>query len=149
MILAKRFSFPLEPLWIPLRGNSIYILFISSTRLGIFKLNFYTLIKCSEETFLHPYAQNPKNLHMHNFWLLFFTYYRHVSWHSISWKLTLKGYPLINGVTRWRHNVVAWLFNVYNFLVEMSTFKLAIKLTFGRNKFDKRTVQYLQTRIYF
>ena len=40
-------------------------------------------------------------------------------------------------------------YNVCNFLVEISTFKQAIKLTFGRNKFGKRTVQNLQARIHF
>ena len=35
-------------------------------------------------------------------------------------------------------------YNVCNFLVEMSTFKGAIKLTFGRNKFGKRAAQNLQ-----
>ena len=34
-----------------------------------------------------------------------------------------------------------------NILVEMSTFKEAIKLTFGCNKFSKRLVQNLPTRI--
>ena len=40
-------------------------------------------------------------------------------------------------------------YNVCNFKVEMSTFKQAIKLSFRRNKFGKRKVQNLQTRIYF
>ena len=32
-------------------------------------------------------------------------------------------------------------YNMWSFLVEMSTLKQAIKLTFGRNKFFKRAVQ--------
>ena len=40
-------------------------------------------------------------------------------------------------------------YNVCNVLVEMSTFKQAIKLNFGRNKFGKRRVQNLHTRIHF
>ena len=36
-----------------------------------------------------------------------------------------------------------------NFLFEISTFKQAIKLTFGRNKFGRWTVFSLQTRIHF
>ena len=34
-------------------------------------------------------------------------------------------------------------------LSRMSTFKQALKLTFGRKKFDKKTGQNLQTRIRF
>ena len=37
-------------------------------------------------------------------------------------------------------------YDVLNFL-EISTYKQAIKLTFGRNKFDKRTVKNFQIRI--
>ena len=38
---------------IPLRGNSVLILFISSKRLETFKLKFDTLIRCTVETFSH------------------------------------------------------------------------------------------------
>ena len=40
-------------------------------------------------------------------------------------------------------------YNVCNFLVKMATFKQAMKLTFGCNKFGKRAVQNLRTRIHF
>ena len=35
----------------PLGGNLVFILFISSQRIGIFKLNFAALIQVSMETF--------------------------------------------------------------------------------------------------
>ena len=41
---------------IPLRGNSISILFISSERVGIFKFNFAALIQVTIETFWDPYT---------------------------------------------------------------------------------------------
>ena len=40
-----------EGMCIPLRGNAVCILFISSERMGIFKLNFATLIQVLIETF--------------------------------------------------------------------------------------------------
>ena len=58
------------------------------------------------------------------------------------------------GVTRWRHEgryVISpgISYDVCNFLVEMSTFKQAIKLTFGRNNFGKKKLKNLQARIRF
>ena len=52
----------------------------------------------------------------------------------------IKGYPLIKGITRWRNECDHKTFpgtsdKMCNFLVEMSTFKQAIKLTFWHNKF--------------
>ena len=65
------------------------------------------------------------------------------------------GYPLRNGACRCRHEcdhvnftTFATFYNVYNFLVVMSTFTQAIKLTF-RHKFRKKRVQNKQVRIYF
>ena len=60
----------------------------------------------------------------------------------------------MNGVTTSRHEYGHMTFpgtsyNMCNFSVEMSTFKQAKKLTFGCNKFGKRAVQNLPTRIYF
>ena len=40
-------------------------------------------------------------------------------------------------------------FNVFNFLVEIPTFKQAIMLTLVRNKFGKGTVRNLKARIHF
>ena len=40
-------------------------------------------------------------------------------------------------------------FDGCNFLVEMSNFEQAIKMTFGRKKFGKGSVKNLKTRIYF
>ena len=64
----------------------------------------------------------------------------------------LHWYPLINEVTRWHHEFghvtfPGTFYNVCNLLVQVSTFEQVLKLTFGRNKFGKRTVQSLQTRI--
>ena len=64
------------------------------------------------------------------------------------------GYLLKNGAARRRHECSHATFpgtsyDMCNFLVEMSTFRQAIKLTFGRNKFCKKKVQNLQTRIHF
>ena len=42
---------PVDPLCIPLRGNAVRILFLSSERIGIFKSNFVTLIQISIEIF--------------------------------------------------------------------------------------------------
>ena len=39
----------------------------------------------------------------------------------------------------WSRDFFWKFYNVCNFLVEISTFKQDIKLTFGRNKFGKRT----------
>ena len=44
-----------EGLCIPLRGNPVCILFISSEQAGIFKLNFAAQIQVSVETFQDPY----------------------------------------------------------------------------------------------
>ena len=40
-------------------------------------------------------------------------------------------------------------FDGCNFLVEMSNFEQAIKMTFGREKFGKGSAKNLKTRIYF
>ena len=45
----------IDPVYIPLRGNSVCILFMSSERIGIFQLNFEALIQVSIETLLDPY----------------------------------------------------------------------------------------------
>ena len=66
-------------------------------------------------------------------------------------------YILLPNILTWLHSGHEWghvtfrriSYYFCNFLVEMSTFKQAIKLTFGRNKFGKRTMQNLQTRIHF
>ena len=138
----------LEGVRIPLLGNSVYILFISSTRLSVFLLNFDTLIKYSVETFSHSYAQNLKHLRMRNSRLFFYRYYWQISWHAYQLETCIKDTPwemgsqdrVMNVVTR---NLLELLnYNVCNFLVEMSTFKQAIKLSFGRKKFDKRTVHF-------
>ena len=39
--------------------------------------------------------------------------------------------------------------NDWNLLVEMSTYKQAIKLTFGSESFGKKEVQKLPTKIHF
>ena len=93
---------------------------------------------------------------MRNSWLLFYTCYWHwqISWHAISWQLTLRLYSFVNGVTRWRHErgLVAFPGTSYNvcnsFLVDTSKLKQARKLTFWCNKFDKTAVQKLPTRIH-
>ena len=85
--------------------------------------------------------------------LLVYTYYIQVSRHGTSWKLTLR-IPL----DKWGLLVTSWMrsldfskkhFLLCNFLPEMSTFTSAIKLTFGRNGFSKKTICNLQTRIHF
>ena len=45
-----------EGVCIPLRGNSISILFISSERVGFFKFNFAALVQVTIETFWDPYT---------------------------------------------------------------------------------------------
>ena len=55
---------------------------------------------------------------------------------------------MINGVARWPHECVHMTFpgtsyNICNFLVEVSTFKQAIKFAFRSNKFGKSTEQNL------
>ena len=93
------------------------------------------------------------HLLMRNSQLFFYTYYFQILWHGISWKLTLR-IPL----QKWGHKMASRdghvtfpgnSCNVCNFLAEMSTFKLVIKLTVRQNKFGKILVQSLQTRIYF
>ena len=64
------------------------------------------------------------------------------------------GYLLKNGVTRRHHECGHATFpgtsyDMCNFLVELSTFRQAMKMTFGCNKFCKKTVQNLQTRTHF
>ena len=83
-----------------------------------------------------------------------FTYSLQMFWHDISWKLTLRNTSRKMGSQNDIMNMVTWLFlklfyNVYNFIVEISMFKQSITLTIGHNKFDKRTVQNLQTRTHF
>ena len=93
--------------------------------------DFDSLIKCSVETFLHPYAQNLKDLRMRHSWLLF---HCKILWYGISWNLSLR-----IALDKWRNEVTRWCrecdhvtfpgtsYNVCNFLVEVSTFKQAIK----------------------
>ena len=76
-------------------------------------------------------------------------YLNMVSIGNLSWR-----YYFEKWVNRWRHECrhVAFSgtsYNVLKLLVELSTFKQAIKLIFWRNKFGKRTVQNVQTRIHF
>ena len=92
-----------------------------------------------------------KHLRKHNLRLLFYTYYLQISWHGITWKLTLR-IPLTNGVARSCHEcdhvTFPWIsYDVCNFLIEILKFKQAIQMTFGRNKCDKRTAKNLKTRI--
>ena len=60
---------------------------------------------------------------------------------------------MVNWVTTWRlecdHLAFPRTYNLFNFLVEFSTYKQVIKLTFRRDKFGKKTVQNLQTRMHF
>ena len=81
------------------------------------------------------------------------TYYWQISWHGISWKFTLS--ILLD---KWDQKLTSWMwsrdtsgnsYNISNFLVEMLTYKQTIILTFGRNKFSKRTLQNLETRAHF
>ena len=62
-----------------------------------------------------------------------------------------QAYPLTNGIKSERHECghVALLgnsYNICNFLVEMLTYKQTIKLSFGRNKFSRRSLQNLETK---
>ena len=127
-------------------STSFYILFMSSKRLGIFS-------KCS-----HPYAKNLKHLRMYSSHLLFFLYYWEISWHGISWKLTLRMFFDKRG-----HKLMPWIescdfpvlerltmsANVCNFLVKMSTFKQVIKLTFEHNKFAQGQCKIPKLEYYF
>ena len=49
----------------------------------------------------------------------------------------------------WSRDTSGNSYNICNFLVEMLTYKQTIILTFGRNKFSKRTLQNLETRAHF
>ena len=112
------------------------------------------LTKCwySDQTFSRniftPLFLNLKHLRIRSSRLLCYTYYllfaNILKWHQ------LETYIDDTQQTSWKWSCgFSWNFlqNVCNFLAEMATFKQAIKLTFGRNKFGKRTVQDLQTRI--
>ena len=77
-----------------------------------------------------------------------YKYFDRVSVRNLHWVYLLK-----NG-----HNMTPWMWSCdfswnflqrFNFLVEMLTFKQGIKVTSGRNRFGKRTVQNLQTRMHF
>ena len=60
------------------RGNSVYILFISSKWLGVFELNFGTFSEGSIEIFLNPYLRM-------SIWQLFInTEYLQISRYGIS-----------------------------------------------------------------
>ena len=85
--------------------------------------------------------------------LLYILLLKAISWHGISWKLTLR-IPL----DKWGHKITLWirsrgfswnLLQCLQLLSKMSTFTQAINLTFGRSKFGKRTVQNLWTGIHF
>ena len=82
-----------------------------------------------------------KNLRMHNSRFLFYTYYWQISWHDIRWKLSLR-VTLDKCWQKRCHECGQVIFpgtsyDVSNFLIEMLTFKQAIMLTFGSNKFGK------------
>ena len=126
-------------------STSVYILFMSSKRFGIFSnvhiliLKIWNICVCEAHTYSY--------LH-----------YWEIYWHGISWKLTLRmlhekmGDKLMSWIESCDFTVLELLTisaNVYNFLVKMSTFKQIIKFTFEHNKFGTRTVQNSQTRILF
>ena len=121
-------------------------MFISSKRLGIFQLNFDTLIKWSGETSSHP---------MLKIWKIYPYATRDFSFiHTIGKYLDMVsagnlhlGYSWINGVTKWRHycdhvTFHGTSYNVCNFLVEVSTFKQAISLVFWCNKLGRKTSKF-------
>ena len=49
----------------------------------------------------------------------------------------------------WSRDFSKKCFLLCNFLLEISTFRSAVKLTFGHNRFGKRTVYNKQTRMHF
>ena len=74
-----------------------------------------------------------------------------LTWHQLETYITD---TLINGVTRSRHEsghvtFPGTSYNAFNFLVEMSTFKQVIKLSFGCKKFGTAAVEDIQARIKF
>ena len=85
---------------IPLRGNSVYILFISSERIRIFKLNLAALTQVSIEPFSGPYKWNLKYLRMRKRQILITTSYLKISWHDMNLNLHW-GYILISKVDQW------------------------------------------------
>ena len=126
-------------------STSVYILFMSSKRFGIFSnvhiliLKIWNICLCAAHTYSY-------------------LYYWEISWHGISWKLTLRMLleKMVHKLLSWTEScdfpvleLLTISANVYNFLVKISTFKQIIKLTFGHNKFGTRTVQNSQTRILF
>ena len=72
------------------KSLGIHILLMSSKWLGIFWLNFDTLIKGSIKTCLYPIFETSANALLQNIRILVNIYYLHVSWHDISCKLILR-----------------------------------------------------------
>ena len=126
-------------------STSVYILFMSSKRFGIFSnvhiliLKIWNICLCAAHTYSY-------------------LYYWEISWHGISWKLTLRMFFDKRG-----HKLMPWIescdfpvlerltmsANVYNFLVKMSTFKQVIKLTFEHNKFAQGQCKIPKPEYYF
>ena len=79
------------------RGNSVYILFISSKWLGVFELNFGTLNEGSIEIFLNPYLR----MSICNY-LSIQSIYKFLDMVSVEYFPVL-WIPLKNGYYRWCH----------------------------------------------
>ena len=84
-------------LFIPLCGNSLWILSISSEGIGGFYLNLVALIQVSLEEFWHPHTWNLKFLHMSKLQLFIICKFLDMIW---VWNLHW-GYFLINKVGHW------------------------------------------------
>ena len=98
-------------LCIPIRGNSVCILFISAWQTEIFKLNFAALIQVSIEYLWHPYTWNWKHLYMHNYAItrLRILYPRFMTWCRMVTYIK-DTYWQMGSITDNIMNVTTWLF---------------------------------------
>ena len=69
-------------------------------------------------------------------WYQLEIYIKHTPWQMRSKVNVMNGHVTLPGNS----------YNICNFLVEMLTYKQTIKLSFGRNKFSRRTLQNLETK---
>ena len=107
-----------------------------------FNRNILTSLHFKSEISAHAQLRNYSFIHS------IYKFYGMVSVENLHWV-----YLLINGVYRYRyehcHATFPRIILLYNFLLEISTFTTAIKLTFGWNRFGKKTEYNLQTRTHF
>ena len=136
----------------PLHGNSVYVLFKSSKKVSNFLSKLWYSHQVSRRNIFSPLClKSETSEHVQLAIALLYILLANI-WTWYLMETSIK--DMVSLITRWLHwcgcvTFPGTSYNVCSFLVEMSTFTKSMELTFGGNKFVKRTVQSLHTRIQF